>query len=329
MKTTKRNFLKGLVAAPSLAAPALILAGASQALADSHVASASAQVPGFYRYRVGQIEITALLDGYMPLPDQFVLGYDETAARESTAAVYRRFISGYSSIPVNGYVINTGDKLILVDAGGSAMISETLGGLTANLRAAGFDPADIDTVLFTHFHPDHIGALLNAEGGKTFENATLICDEAEWGFAHSDDVRAAAPDEFKGMIDMIRSFVAPYNDNREMFSGEKELFTGVTSVPLPGHTPGHTGYAIHSGDESLLIWGDIIHVSTLQFANPDWGVVFDTDPAMAAETRKRMLDRASSDRMAVTGMHLDFPGFGYVEKSGSAFRHINAPWMPA
>lgn len=328
MKTTKRNFLKGAVATSALAAPALILAGTNQALAETQ-APVTAQAPGFYKYRVGQIEITALLDGYMPLPDQFVFGYDEAEARESTAAAYRRFTSGYTNIPVNGYVINTGDKLILVDAGGSAMVSETLGGLTANLRAAGFDPTDIDTVLFTHFHPDHVGALLNANGGRTFENATLICDEAEWGFAHSDEVRAAAPDEFKGMIDMIRSFVAPYRDNREMFSGEKELFSGITSVPLPGHTPGHTGYAIHSDDESLLIWGDIIHVSTLQFANPEWGVVFDTDPTMAAETRKRMLDRASADRMAVTGMHIDFPGFGYVERSGDAFRHVNAPWMPA
>jgi glyoxylase-like metal-dependent hydrolase (beta-lactamase superfamily II) len=328
MKTTKRSFLKGAVATSALAAPALILAGTNQALAETQ-APVTAQAPGLYKYRVGQIEITALLDGYMPLPDQFVFGYDEAEARESTAAAYRRFTSGYTNIPVNGYVINTGDKLILVDAGGSAMVSETLGGLTANLRAAGFDPADIDTVLFTHFHPDHVGALLNENGGKTFENATLICDEAEWGFAHSDEVRAAAPDEFKGMIDMIRSFVAPYRDNREMFSGEKELFSGITSVPLPGHTPGHTGYAIHSDDESLLIWGDIIHVSTLQFANPEWGVVFDTDPTLAAETRKRMLDRASADRMAVTGMHIDFPGFGYVERSGDAFRHVNAPWMPA
>lgn len=329
MQTTKRNFLKGIAATPVLAAPGLLLAGTAPVNAASHSGGQHAQVPGYYRHRVGEIEVTALLDGYMPLPDQMVFGYDEEKARMSTAAAYRRFNPGFTKIPVNGYVINTGDKIILVDAGGPTFIAETLGGLTANLKAAGFEPTDIDTVLFTHFHPDHVGALLGADGSKAFENATLICSETEWGFAHSDEVRSAAPEEFRGMIDMVRSFVAPYADGREMFAGEKELFTGINSVPLPGHTPGHTGYAIHSGGESLLIWGDIIHASTLQFAYPDWGVAFDTDPAMAAETRKKMFDRASADRMAVTGMHVDFPGFGYVEKSGNGYRHINAPWMPA
>ncbi len=329
MKTTKRTFLKGALAVPALAAPAIILAGTGPARAAAHAPMSAAQVPGYYRYRVGKIEITALLDGYMPLPDEFVFGYDEQAARAATAQSYRRFTPGYTNIPVNGYVINTGSKLILLDSGGPAMAFETLGGLVENLRAAGFDPSDIDTVLFTHFHPDHIGALLDDKGNRAFDAATLVCAEAEWDFAHSDEVRNAAPESFRGFIDLVRNFVASYADRREMFDGEKELFSGITSVPLPGHTPGHTGYAIHSDGESLLIWGDVIHVSTLQFAHPDWGVVFDTDPSMAAQTRGRMLDRASADRMAVAGMHIDFPGFGYVEKAGNAYRHVPAPWMPA
>lgn len=327
METTKRTLLKALVAMPAMATPALILAKATKAIAQP--AMQSAQVPGYYRYRVGDIEVTALLDGYSALPEGFVMDFDEGSAREATAKSHRRFTPGMVNIPVNGYVINTGSNLILLDAGAPTLISPTLGGLTGNLRAAGFDSADIDTVLFTHLHPDHIGALLTAEGSKAFPNATLVCSEIDWGFAHSDDVRAATPEEFRGMIDLVRQFVAPYSDGKELFTGEKELFTGITSVPLPGHTPGHTGFAIHSGDESLLIWGDVIHFSTLQFANPHWGVVFDTDPALAAETRRGMLDRASVDRMAVAGMHIDFPGIGYVEKSSGAYRHINAPWMPA
>ncbi len=327
MEISKRTLLKGLAAVPALAAPALIFSRTAKA--NSHASMAGAQVPGFYRYRVGEIEVTALLDGYNAMPAGFVLGYDEDAAREATAKSYRRFTPGMVNIPVNGYVINTGTNLILLDAGAPSLISPTLGGLTGNLTAAGFDPADIDTVLFTHLHPDHIGALLNAEGGKAFPNATLICAETEWGFTHSDEVKMASPEEFRGMIDLVRQFVAPYDDGKELFNGEKELFSGITSIPLPGHTPGHTGFAIHSGNESLLIWGDVIHFSTLQFANPDWGVVFDTDPAMAAQTRRTMLDRAAADGMAVAGMHIDFPGIGYVEKSGDAFQHINAPWMPA
>lgn len=327
MNISKRNLLKSLATAPALAAPGVILAGTIAA--NSQPKMHGAQVPGYYRYRIGDIEVTALLDGYFDLPADFVLGYDADTARASTVKSYRQFTPGKVTIPVNGYVINTGSNLILVDAGAPAMISEDLGELTANLQAAGFEPSDIDTVLFTHFHPDHVGALLNAQGGRTFANATLACSEAEWGFMHNDEIRAAAPEDFRGMIDLIRSFLAPYADGRQMFTGEKEIFSGVTSMPLPGHTPGHTGYAIHSGDESLLIWGDIIHFSTLQFANPDWGVVFDTDPAMAAQTRRKMFDRASADRMAVAGMHVDFPGIGYVEKSGDTYRHINAPWQPS
>jgi glyoxylase-like metal-dependent hydrolase (beta-lactamase superfamily II) len=329
MNTTKRTFLKGLVAAPALAAPALFLAGTNPAAAGSDPATSSAQVPGYYRYRVGEIEVTALLDGYMALPDQFVLGYEENAARDAAARAYRRFTPGYTPIPVNGYVINTGNNLILLDAGAPSIMSETLGGLPANLRAAGFDPAQIDTVLFTHLAPDHVGALLTAQGGKAFGNATLACSETEWNFAHDDAVRNAAPEEVRGFIDLVRGYVAPYGENRVMLNGQKDVFSGVTSLPLPGHTPGHTGYAIHSQDESLLIWGDVIHATAFQFANPDWGVVFDVDPALAAKTRVSMLDRASADRMAVAGMHIDFPGIGYVEKSGQAYRHINAPWMPA
>ena len=327
MQTTKREFLKTAALAPALATPA-ILTAAGPAGAAAHKGARDAQVPGFYRYRVGDIRVTALLDGYMPLPDQFVFGFDEAAARASTEAAYRRFTPGYTSIPVNGYVIDTGDRLILVDAGGPSFALETLGGLTGNLKAAGFAPADIDTVLFTHFHPDHVGALLTQEGGRAFANATLVCSETEWAVAHDDNIRNAAPEEFRGFIDLVRNFVAPYAEGRETFGGEKELFTGITSVPLPGHTPGHTGYAIHSGGESLLIWGDIIHASTLQFANPDWGVVFDADPGQAAATRRMMLDRASADRMAVAGMHIDYPGIAYVERAGDAYRHVMAPWMP-
>ncbi|MEE9387552.1 MAG: MBL fold metallo-hydrolase [Paracoccaceae bacterium] len=327
MNISKRSLLKGLVAAPTLAAPALVLASAGKAISQS--AMQGAQVPGYYRYRVGDIEVTALLDGYNGIPEGFVLGYDEDAAREATEQSYRRFTPGMLNIPVNGYVINTGSNLILLDAGAPAFISETLGGLPGNLAAAGFDPADIDTVLMTHLHPDHVGALLNAEGGRAFANATFMCSETEWGFIHDEAVRASVPKDFQEMIDLLRNYVAPYADARQLFSGEKELVSGVTSMPLPGHTPGHTGFSVHSGDESLLIWGDIIHFSTLQFAHPDWGVVFDTDPALAAQTRATMLDRASADRMAVAGMHIDFPGIGFVEKSGDAYQHINAPWMPA
>ncbi len=328
MNVTKRTLLQGLLVAPALAAPAL-LSGAKEVIAQTKAATGMAQVPGYYRYRVGDIEITALLDGYMAMPHKYVLGYDDAVARESTKKAYRRFTEGQASFPVNGYVIKTGSQVILMDAGAPSLIAPTVNGLEDNLRAAGFDPKDITTVLMTHLHVDHIGALLTKDGKKQFENANFVCAQAEWDYLYNDDIYNSAPDDFRFVLDLARKSVAPYKDQQDLFTGEKELFTGITSLPLPGHTPGHTGYAIHSKGESLLIWGDVIHLTTMQFANPQWGVVFDADSEQAKKTRIAMLDRASTDHMAVAGMHIDFPGFGYVEKSGSTFRYVSAPWMPA
>lgn len=329
IELTKRGLLKTLALAPALATPALIMGGTQPALAAAHKSAKPMGNPGFYRYRVGDIEVIALLDGYFALPSQMVLGYDEKAARESTKMAHRRFTPGSIKLPVNGYIIKTGKEVVLLDAGAPSVVSPTLGGLTANMKAVSVDPKDITTVLLTHTHPDHVGALANKDGSKVFENATLRISETEWGFIHNDKIRNAVPKDFQGAIDLARFAVFPYKGQRQMFNGEKELFTGVTSVPLPGHTPGHTGFAIHSKNESLLIWGDIIHFSTLQFAHPEWGVVFDTDPKQAAKTRRAMFDRAAADQMAVAGMHVDFPGIGYVERAKDAYRYVSAPFMPA
>lgn len=329
MDITKRTLLQGLLVAPALAAPALLLTGAEKAAANAKPGAGMAQVPGYYRYRVGDIEVTALLDGYTEIPTKFILGYDEDIAKESTKKSYHRFTSGSISIPVNAYVIKTGKETILLDAGGVTGFFPTLGKLPANMEAAGINPSDITSILLTHLHPDHIGALAKQDGSKVFENATLTVSEIEWNFIHNDDVRNAAPEDFRPMIDVARMAVAPYADGRQMFKGEKELFTGVTSLPLPGHTPGQTGYVIHSKGENLLFWGDVIHFTTLQFASPDWGVVFDGDVDHGRKTRRALLERVSTEGMAIAGAHVDFPGIGYVEKSDDAYRYVSAPWMPA
>jgi len=326
MNLTKRTLLQGLLAAPALAAPALLLSGANKASAQTN--APTGQAPGWYRYQVGDIEITALLDGYTEVPTNFIIGYDENAAREATANSYHRFVSGPITIPVNAYVVKTGEETVLLDAGGVAAFFPAAGKLLENMAASGINPEDITKVLLTHTHPDHIGALAKEDGGKMFENASLICSQAEWDFIHSDEVRNAAPEGFRPMIDVARVALAPYADGKQLFSGEKEVLSGITSLPLPGHTPGHTGYIVHSNGDNLLFWGDVIHFTTLQFANPDWGVAFDADPAMATQTRRALFERVSADKMAVAGAHVDFPSIGYVEKSGDAYRYVAAPWMP-
>ncbi len=322
MSVTKRTFLQGL-----LAAPALTLVNAPRG-AQAAPAGRMAQAPGFYRFRVGDIEVTALLDGYTDIPVQFVIGYEEEAARAAAARAHHRFNGESLSIPVNSYIIRTGDETILLDAGGVTAFFPTLGQLMDNMQAAGFAPEDITAIILTHMHPDHIGTLVDADGNKVFANATLSANETEWGFIHSDEVRNGAPEEFRPMIDVARAALAPYAETRRMFSGEQELFAGVSSLPLPGHTPGQSGYVLRSNGESLLFWGDVIHFTALQFAHPEWGVVFDGDAEQARQTRQDLLARVAAEGMAVAGAHVDFPGIGYIEKDGDAFRYVAAPWMP-
>ena len=219
--------------------------------------------------------------------------------------------------------------MILIGAGTPTFMSPTLGKLTANMEAAGINPKDITKIMLTHAHPDHVATLAKKDGSKHYENATLMLSEAEWKFIHDEDVRNASPKEFQGMIDFARSALAPYKDGRQMFTGEKELLPGIMSSPLPGHTPGHTGYEIQSNGEKLFFLGDVVHFTTLQFANPDWKVVFDAGAEQAAKSRRAIFERASAERMAIAGAHVDFPGIGFVEKAGNAYRYISAPWMPA
>ena len=315
--------------APALAAPALLLSQTEKVFAQTPKAKTYNDTPGFHHYRVGDFKVTALLDGYFEMPTNFIQGYDETAAKESTKQSYRRFTTGSISVPVNAYVINTGTEMILLGAGTPTFMGATLGQLPANMAAAGIKPDDITKILLTHTHPDHVAALAKQDGSKAFKNATLMCSETEWNFIHNDEVRNASPEDFKGMIDYARSALAPYKDDRKTFSGEKELFPGIMSSPLPGHTPGHTGYELNSKGEKLFFWGDVTHFSTLQFANPDWKVIFDVDADLALKTRRAIFERASNERLAIAGAHVDFPGIGYVEKSGDAYRYISAPWMPA
>ena len=323
METTRRNLLRGMAAAPTLALPAIHFSSRARAATPSKIGS---QIAGAYRFWVGEIEVTALLDGYLSIPTDFVSGYEAQAAEEATKRAYKPFDPEQIALPINGYVVNTGKNLVLIDAGAPKAAGPETGGLTANLLAAGINPDDIDTLLFTHLHIDHVGALLDEAGNKAFKNAVLTSSETEWNFTHDDAVYAALSEGFQPFFDASRQLIKPYAADRVMFNEESEILPGITAIPLPGHTPGHTGFALQSEGESMLIWGDVIHVTGLQFAHPEWGIVFDADPEQAIATRRSMLDRASADRMAVAGMHIDFPGLGYIEREKDAYRYISAPW---
>jgi len=188
-------------------------------------------------------------------------------------------------------------------------------------------PAEVDTVLLTHMHPDHSAGLTDmTTGARNFPNAELVVHENEPRHWYDDGKMAAASDLYKHLhFQMTREQTQPYLDRMRTFV-KGEVFPGVTAIPAHGHTPGHTAFLIESRNERLLVWGDTIHIPEVQFARPEIAMVPDTDPDAAVASRRRILDMAVSERLLVTGMHMHFPGFGHVARERDAFRFHPEAW---
>lgn len=322
-KLSRRSLLGALALAPAaLAMPALL--GSSRATAQ---AAAPTPTGAITRHRIGDIEVIALSDGYGAVPTDMIIGLEEGAAQQAARLAHKRHDKANLEIAINAYLIRTGERTIAVDAGAGSAMGPTLGAWQRSLALAGVATDDIDTLFLTHTHTDHVGGLTDAGGSRVLPNAQLVAAEAEWFFAHDEGVFAAVPDAFKGNFLAARAQLAPYAAERSMLpmARETEIAPGVTAVPMPGHTPGHMGLRVVSGDSSVLIWGDLVHAPAYQFRHPDWSVAFDADIPTAIATRQRLLDMVASDDTMVAGMHLDFPALGYVERRGSAYRYIAAP----
>jgi len=275
------------------------------------------QVPGFYRYGLGGMEVTALYDGYIDLETKLLR---DIRAEDLQRLMARLFVAHDKGVQtaVNAYLVHTGSNLVLVDAGTAKAFGPTLGFILENIRAAGYDPAAIDTVLLTHLHPDHAMGVLTADGQIAFPNAKVYATEAEAAFWLDPAVAAKQPAETQPFFAMAQQAVKPYRDagRFQTFKAGAQLLPGVTAVPAAGHTPGHTGYLFASSGKSLLVWGDIVHYHAVQFVKPDVSVEFDTDYKAAVATRKRLLADAAKNRLAVAGAHLPFPGIGHVRADG-------------
>lgn len=285
----------------------------------------SAQISGVQHFNVGDITVSALADGSIELDP----GLFPTANKdELQAALKRAFMGENGKIrgAVNAYVARVGDRTVLIDSGGGTGMGPSMGMLPAQLTAAGIAPADVDVLALTHLHPDHIGGLVSADGKPVFPNATVLLHETEIAFWRDDAIRNQTPDGFKPFFDLARKSLDVYKSKTSPFSKDGEVLPGVQAVHLPGHTPGHTGFNLVSGDQNLLIWGDIVHVPALQFGHPEWSLAFDVDMDKARATRTKIFDQANADRLRVAGMHLLFPGVGHVVKEGSGYDFVPAQW---
>lgn len=283
------------------------------------------QVPGYYRLALGQFEVTALYDGSIALDEKLLKG---VAKRDLQRLLAREFLQGPAvQTAVNAYLVNTGQRLILVDAGAAKLFGPTLGNIVDNLKAAGYRPEQVDTVLLTHLHGDHVNGLVTPDGQRVFVNAEVWSAKADNDFWLSETIAAQAPQEAQGFFKMSRDAAAPYlaAGRWKTFDGERELAPGVSSVDTHGHTPGHASYLFRSGEQRLLVLGDIVHNHAVQFTRPEVSLEFDVDQKQAIATRKRIFAQVARERLMVAGMHLPFPGIGHVRKEAKG----GYAWVPA
>lgn len=318
---------------------AVLAAAAPLALAGSAAAQVPAapgtpapgsgtQAPGFYRYKVGTVEVTAINDGFAMRPlDGFIPNAPPAELKQAMADAFLPA----DALPLTfaSVVLRLGDRTVLVDTGFADNGPPTTGHWMANFRAAGFDPAAVDDIVITHFHPDHISGIRRKDGTAVFPKAQVHVPETEWAY-WTDDARAAqASEALKPTFAATRRVFEPMMAEVKRFAAGQEALPGLTAVAAYGHTPGHTAFVLTSGAAKQVIMGDVANHPALFVRNPDWSAVFDMDAAQARSTRYRMLDMAVADRLQVSFYHAPFPGVGHILKGADGYRFVPLQWSPA
>lgn len=288
-------------------------------LAQAGAPQQPTQAPGYYRMMLGDVEVTALSDGTVGLHVEKLLQGTTPKKVESALAKWRLGLPLETS--VNGYLVNTGSKLVLIDAGAGALFGPTLGKLVANLQAAGYTPDQVDEIYITHMHPDHVGGLA-ADGKAVFANAVVRADQADADFWLSAANLEAAPQDSKGFFQGAMASLKPYVDAGRFkpISGDVELVPGVKAVATHGHTKGHRNYVVESQGKKLVLWGDLMHVAAVQFATPAVTIAFDTDQKAALAQRRKAFADAAKQGYLVGASHLSFPGIGNLQADGAGYR---------
>jgi len=322
--SNRRELLAGsALAAVTMAAQSWQVAGAAAPMSRT-------QASGFYRYKVGDYELTAINDGVWlrAIDDKFVRNAAFPDVQKALADSFQP--TDKLPIPFTSLVINTGSKLILIDTGTGGQLTGLApqsGTWDANFAAAGFDPKNIDTILISHFHQDHINGIKTKDGTLRFPNAEIWVSGPEWAYWMDDAEMRAAPESVRPAFLNARRIFGDIAKDVKRFTPGDEVSPGIESIAAYGHTPGHVVFAIASGHTSMLALCDISHNPWLFVRHPDWQAVVDGDGPAAAETRKKILDRVVADRMLVQGYHFPFPASGHITKTATGYDLIPVVWQ--
>ncbi|MFT4116558.1 MBL fold metallo-hydrolase [Bradyrhizobium sp.] len=311
---------------------ALAAASGLPCVAPSRAAAplAGKQAPGFYRYKVGDFEVSVISDGAVQFPiEGFVTNASPDQVKAALTSAFRS--TDGLTVPFTPIVVNTGSKLILIDTGlGDAAVERTKGSagqFTANLTAAGLDRKDIDAVVISHFHVDHVDGLLTADDKPAFPNAEILVPAAELTYWMDDGEMSRAPKgRIEGLFRNTRRIIGALGGRVTPFEAGKEVAPGLTAVATPGHSVGHTSFVLSSGARSVFVQGDVAHIPVLFVENPGWHAAIDQDPVMAEATRRRIYDMLVADKLPVQGFHYPFPALAHIERATNGYREILVPW---
>ncbi|HSH97495.1 MAG: MBL fold metallo-hydrolase [Methylophilaceae bacterium] len=280
------------------------------------------QAPGYYRTMLGSYELTAISDGTIDVPA------DKLLSEDASATVYTLH-KAYQEVPVetsvNTYLINTGSKLILFDTGAGTLFGPTLGKFVDNLKAAGYDPSQIDEVYLSHLHPDHSGGLA-LNGKAVFPTATIYVNKVEADFWLNLKNKETASDISKSFFEGTNASVQPYiaTGRFKTFAANSQIAPGIKVIDASGHTPGHVAFDIKSGKDELVLIGDLIHVPAVQLDHSEVTIAYDVDADKARASRKAFFDSISKEGQLVGASHISFPGLGHLNKPTST----TYQWVP-